>query len=178
MSGTYKLDKGYGYVLTFDDTAKTVIHADFDKVEGRHKFIYTVQIGENKSEISFQAKDPTFKNTLAKDYKNWDERDSKYIFRARATGNNGSAATAYMYMHSDGSVIVNTPNGANRSIKTGLTWEEKGAENDKQIIVHDGQTTIEAVKSVNANHPGYMLTYSGSTYLLSLRRMSRRSLSF
>ena len=72
-------------------------------------------------------------------------------------------------MHSDGSVIVNTPNGANRSIKTGLTWEEKGAENDRQIIVHDGQTTIEAVKSVNADHPGYMLTYSGSTYLLSLK---------
>ena len=164
LNGTYKLDKGYGYILTLDDTAKTVIHSDFDKVEGRHTFIYTVQIGENKSQITFQAKDPTFKNTLAKDYKSWDERDSKYIFRARATGNNGSAATSYMYMHSDGSVVINSPSGANRVVTTGLTWTEANNE----ITLRDGQNEYKAVKSVNAAHPGYKLTYNNTTYLVSL----------
>ena len=69
-----------------------------------------------------------------------------------------------MYMHSDGSVVLNSPNGADRKITTGLTWEEKNNE----IILHDGQAEYKAVKSVNAAHPGYKLTYGSTTYLVSL----------
>ena len=165
VSGTYKLEKGYGYVISFNDEGKTVIHTDFDKTEGRHEFYYNVKIGEESQTLKFQAKDPTFKDSLAKDYKKWDERDSKYIFYAKATGNNNSVATAYMYLHdSDKSVVVNTPNGANRSLSFGMTWEEK----DGVITVHDGETAYVADKSVNAEHPGHRLVYSGNTYYCSL----------
>ena len=165
VTGTYKLEKGYGYVLNLNDEGKTVIHTDFDKTEGRHEFYYNVKIGEESQVLKFQAKDPTFKDSLAKDYKKWDERDSKYVFYAKATGNNNSVATAYMYLHdSDKSVVVNTPNGANRSLSFGMTWEEK----DGVITVHDGETAYVADKSVNAEHPGHRLVYSGNTYYCSL----------
>ena len=165
VEGTYVYEKGYGYKITFNDEGKTVIHTDFDKTEGRHSFYYNVKIGDESETILFQAKDPTFKDSLAKDYKKWDERDSKYIFYAKATGNNNSVATAYMYLHgSDNSVVLNTPNGANRSLTFGMTWEEK----DGQILVHDGETVYTADKSVNQEHPGYRLVYSGNTYYCSL----------
>ena len=165
VTASYKLEKGYGYVLNFNDENKTVIHTDFDKTEGRHEFYYNVKIGNESQTIKFQAKDPTFRNTLAKDYKKWDERDSSYIFYAKATGNNNSVATAYMYLHSsDKSVVVNTPNGANRDLKFGLTWEEK----DGQITIKDGETSYVADKSVNNEHPGYRLVYGSNTYYCSL----------
>ena len=165
VEGTYVYEKGYGYKITFNDEGKTVIHTDFDKTEGRHSFYYNVKIGDKSETILFQAKDPTFKDSLAKDYKKWDERDSKYIFYAKATGNNSSVATAYMYLHgSDNSVVLNTPNGANRSLTFGMTWEEK----DGQILVHDGETVYTADKSVNAERPGYRLVYGSSTYYCSL----------
>ena len=165
VEGTYVYEKGYGYKITFNDEGKTVIHTDFDRTEGRHSFYYNVKIGDTSETILFQAKDPTFKDSLVKDYKKWDERDSTYIFYAKATGNNNSVATAYMYLHgSDNSVVLNTPNGANRSLTFGMTWEEK----DGQILVHDGETVYTADKSVNAEHPGYRLVYSGNTYYCSL----------
>jgi len=165
VSGTYVYEKGYGYKITFNDEGKTVIHTDFDKTEGRHGFYYNVKIGETSSMLHFQAKDPTFKDSLAKDYKKWDERDSTYIFYAKATGNNNSVATAYMYLHgSDNSVVLNTPSGADRSVSFGMTWEEK----DNKVIIHDGATEYVADKSVNAEHPGYRLIYSGNAYFCSL----------
>ena len=165
VEGTYVYEKGYGYKITFNDEGKTVIHTDFDRTEGRHSFYYNVKIGDESETILFQAKDPTFKDSLVKDYKKWDERDSTYIFYAKATGNNNSVATAYMYLHgSDNSVVLNTPNGANRSLKFGMTWEKKG----EQIIVHDGDTEYVAEASVNAERPGYRIVYSGNTYYCSL----------
>ena len=165
VSGTYVYEKGYGYKITFNDEGNTVVHTDFDKTEGRHSFYYNVKIGDESEMIQFQAKDPTFKDSLAKDYKKWDERDSKYVFYAKATGNNNSVATAYMYLHnSDGSVVLNTPSGANRSLSFGMTWEEK----DGVITVHDGDKDYVADKSVNAEHPGYRIVYSGNTYYCSL----------
>ena len=165
VNGTCTYEKGYGYKIVFDDEGKTEVHTDFDKTEGRHEFYYRVKIGETSSVLKFQAKDPTFKDQLAKDYKKWDERDSKYIFYAKATGNNNSVATAYMYLHnSDGSVVVNTPNGANRSLSFGMTWEEK----DGVITVKDGDTAYVADKSVNTEHPGYRLVYGSNTYYCSL----------
>ena len=165
ITGACTYEKGYGYKIVFNDESKTEVHTDFDKTEGRHEFYYRVKIGEESQVLKFQAKDPTFKDSLAKDYKKWDERDSKYIFYAKATGNNNSVATAYMYLHnSDGSVVVNTPNGANRSLSFGMTWEEK----DGVITVKDGETAYVADKSVNTEHPGYRLVYSGNTYYCSL----------
>lgn len=164
LTGTYKLEKGYGYVLTLNDEKKSVIHADFDKYEGRHEFYYNVNIEGKSSLVKFQAKDPTFYKTLAKDYAKWDERDSKYILRATATGNNNSKATAYMYLHNDGSVVLNSPSGANRTVTTGPTWSEQ----DGKITLKDGEQTYEAVASVNKDHPGYRLVYNNLAYFVSL----------
>ena len=158
MTGSCAYEKGYGYKIVFNDEGKTEVHTDFDKTEGRHEFYYRVTIGDESSVLKFQAKDPTFKDSLAKDYKKWDERDSKYIFCAKATGNNNSVATAYIYLHNtNGEVTVNTPSGANRSLEFGLKWEEK----DGVITVKDGETAYVADKSVNTEHPGYRLVYSG-----------------
>ena len=165
VDGTCTYEKGYGYKIVFDDEGKTEVHTDFDKTEGRHEFYYRVKIGETSSVIKFQAKDPTFKDQLAKVYKKCDERDSKYIFYAKATGNNNSVATAYIYLHeTNNEVTVNTPNGANRSLSFGMKWEEK----DGVITVKDGETAYVADKSVNSEHPGYRLVYGGNTYYCSL----------
>ena len=166
MSGSLSYEKGYGYKIVFNDEGKTEVHTDFDRTEGRHEFYYRVTIGDKSEVIKFQAKDPTFKDSLAKDYKKWDERDAQYIFYAKATGNNNSVATAYMYLHkTNGEVTVNTPSGANRSLSFGMKWEDRNG----QIVVKDGDTEYIADKSVNgAEHEGYRLIYGGNTYYCSL----------
>ena len=164
INGTYTLDKGYGYVLTLDDANKSVIHADFDKTEGRHEFYYNVTNKEGKSaQVKFQAKDRMFKNELAKDYQKWDVRDSKYIFYAKATGNNSSLATAYMYLHKDGSVVLDDPSGANRVVTLGKTW----TEDNGIITLKDGEQTFTSMNSVNPAHPGKRIDYNNKVYLLS-----------
>lgn len=164
VSGTYTLDEGYGYVLTFQDTKSTVVHADYNKTEGRHEFYYNVTTVDNKSAlVKFQAKDVTFKNSLAKDYKTWDVRDSAYIFTAKATGNNGSLAYAYLYLHNDGTVVENKPSGVNRAISMDATWAKNG---DDIVITQNGQQTT-AIKSVNADHPGYKVVFDSYSFLCS-----------
>ena len=163
IKGTCNLEKGYGYILNLEDDSKTTIHVDYNKTEGRHEFYYTVKVGDASSFVKFQAKDPAFAKTLASDYKVWDERDSKYIFYAKSTGNNNSVATAYLYLHSDGSVVDNSPNGAQRSITYGKTWSEA---NDV-ITIKDGNNEYQSVKSVNPEHPGYMIAVGSKTYLHS-----------
>lgn len=168
VGGTYEFQEGYGYVLSFNDEGKTVIHTDFDKTEGRHEFYYNVKINNASSTVKFQAKDPTFKDQLAKDYKKWDERDSTYIFYAKAEGNNNSVATAYMYLHgSDHSVVINSPSGADRALTFGLTWSESGEGVNKKIVVKEGEKEYVADVSVNEQHPGYRLVYGGNAYYLS-----------
>lgn len=163
VDGTYVFEEGWGYTITLQDANKTVIHADFNKTEGRHEFYYEVNIEGNKSVVHFQAKDAKFKT--ASGYQTWDKRDSKYIFTARATGNNNSLAYAYLYLHSDGSANINAPTnrGAGRTVTIGLTWTEQNG----QITVFDGQTPYVATASKNAQHPGYKLAYGGSTYICS-----------
>ena len=165
LTGKWKLDEGYGYVITLDDANKTEIHADFDKIQGRHQFYYTVEIENVKSTILFQAKDPTFKDRLAKDYKSWDERDSKYIYYAKATGNNNSVATAYLYLHKDGSGVINAPKSgsADRTSTFGLTWTEN---NGIITLVQDGKQYVSKT-SVNAAHPGSLLPTADYTFLRS-----------
>ena len=174
IRGTYTVD-GYGYVFTFidDSNAKpnepTVIHADFSRVEGRHGFYYQVTINETTKLVHFQAKDPTFKNVLAKDYKTWDERDSDYIFRAKAVGNNSSVATAYLYMHKDGSAVLNAPSGTEREITIGLSWTVTGTSPSKVFTVTVNGATSTSKASKNPDKPGYMISVSGYTFLLSER---------
>jgi len=163
MKGTYTVDKGYGFILKLDDADKTVIHTDFNKTEGRHEFYYNVTIGEKSSLIKFQAKHAKFREQLAKDYEIWDVRNSEYIFHARATGNNNSLAYAYMYMHKDGNVVIDSPSGVNRVKTFGLTWEKDG---DK-IVLKSGDQRFETVASINPAHPGYKLVYNNVVYLLS-----------
>ena len=163
VTGTYELEKGYGYILSFEDASRTVVHVDFNKSEGRHEFYYNVVIGEETSTIKFQAKDPKFKDQLASDYKVWDIRDSKYIFTAKATGNNNSLAYAYLYLHNDGTAVLNTPSGVNRAITSGLTWSERNGT----LELVDGDQKYEAKKTVNAEHPGYRFDYSSYTFLYS-----------
>ena len=165
LTGTWKMDEGYGYVITLDDERKTEVHADFDKIQGRHQFYYTVEIEKTKSTLLFQAKDPTFKNSLAKDYQIWDVRDSKYIYYAKATGNNNSVATAYLYLHKDGSGVINAPvsRSANRSSTFGLTW----TENNGVITLVDGEKQYVSKTSVNTAHPGSLLVTDDYTFLRS-----------
>ena len=160
LKGECKLDKGYGYVITLGDE---VIHTDFDKVAGRHEFYYNVKVGEQSSLIKFQAKDPSFKDQLAADYKKWDERDSQYIFYAKATGNNNSVATAYLYMHKDGSAVLNAPSGTERKLTIGLEWK---FENDV-FTVKNGEAVSTSKASKNPDRPGYMIVVGGYTFFLS-----------
>ena len=166
VTGTYELEKGYGYVLSFDDANRSVVHVDFNKSEGRHEFYYNVTINDVTSSVKFQAKDPKFKDQLAADYKTWDIRDSKYIFTAKATGNNSSLAYAYLYLHNDGSAVLNKPqdNSANRQVVIGLTWSEKNGT----LELVDGADRYEAKKTVaGAAHAGYRFDYDSKSFLYS-----------
>ncbi len=168
VNGTYSIEDGYGYVITLDDENKTVIHCDYNKIEGRHEFYYTVNTKAGTGFVKFQAKDVQFKSKLAKDYQTWDKRDSKYIFTAFATGNNNSVAYAYMYLHSDGSVVINTPNGVNRAVEAnGISWEEDA---NKNIVVKKGNDTYKADKTVNPDKPGYKISYGSYVFINSQKQ--------
>ena len=165
VEGTYALDNGYGYVLTLNDESKSVIHCDYNKIEGRHEFYYTVTTTAGTGFVKFQAKDIQFKSKLAKDYQTWDKRDSKYIFTSLATGNNGSLAYAYMYLHNNGSVVINTPSGVNRAVETtGLSWEE---DSNKNITVKKGNEVYKADKTINPDKPGYKIAYGSYVFVNS-----------
>ncbi len=165
LNGTYTIDDGYGYVFSFQDEDKTTIHCDYNKVEGRHEFYYTVNTPAGSSFVKFQAKDINYKSKLAKDYQTWDKRDSKYIFTSLATGNNNSVAYAYMYLHSDGSVNINTPSGVNRVVESeNLSWSE---DSNKNITVKKGDTVYKADKTINPDRPGYKIQYGSYVFINS-----------
>lgn len=165
LNGTYTIDDGYGYVFSFQDENKTTIHCDYNKVEGRHEFYYTVNTPAGSSFVKFQAKDINYKSKLAKDYQTWDKRDSKYIFTSLATGNNNSVAYAYMYLHSDGSVNINTPSGVNRVVESeNLSWSE---DSNKNITVKKGDTVYKADKTINPDRPGYKIQYGSYVFINS-----------
>ena len=168
IKGTYTVD-AYGYTLTFKNDGNeangkdTVLHVDFNKTEGRHEFYYNVNINDTQKLVKFQAKDPTFKDQLAKDYKTWDERDSDYIFRAKATGNNNSVATAYLYLHKDGTAVLNAPSGTEREITIGLSWKFE----NETFEVKKGNGVYTSIKSKNALKPGFALPLDNYTFILS-----------
>ena len=165
LNGTYTIDDGYGYVFSFQDENKTTIHCDYNKVEGRHEFYYTVNTPAGSSFVKFQAKDINYKSKLAKDYQTWDKRDSKYIFTSLATGNNSSVAYAYMYLHSDGTVNINTPSGVNRVVESeNLSWSE---DSNKNITVKKGDTVYKADKTINPDRPGYKIQYGSYVFINS-----------
>lgn len=161
--GTWSEEKGYGYVINLNDSAKTVIHTDYDQLQGRHQFYYNFTTTEGSNVTLFQFKDSAFRKTLASDYKTWDERDSKYIFSGTTTGNNNSVATAYLYAHSDNSAIINTANGSERKVIMGLKWKE---ENNVFTLI-DKDKSYVADNSVNTLNPGMRLAYSSTTYFYS-----------
>lgn len=161
--GTWSEEKGYGYVINLNDSAKTVIHTDYEQLQGRHQFYYNFTTTEGSNVILFQFKDSAFRKTLASDYKTWDERDSKYIFSGTTTGNNNSVATAYLYAHSDNSAIINTANGSERKVIMGLKWKE---ENNVFTLI-DKDKSYVADNSVNTLNPGMRLAYSSTTYFYS-----------
>lgn len=161
--GTWSEEKGYGYVINLNDSAKTVIHTDYEQLQGRHQFYYNFTTTEGSNVILFQFKDSAFRKTLASDYKTWDERDSKYIFSGTTTGNNNSVATAYLYAHSDNSAIINTANGSERKVIMGLKWKE---ENNVFTLI-DKDKSYVADNSVNTLNSGMRLAYSSTTYFYS-----------
>ena len=161
--GSWTLEQGYGYIINLSDGNNTIIHTDFNKNQGRHEFYYNVKTSEGSSTTLFQAKDANFRSTLAKDYKTWDERDSKYIFEAKATGNNNSLAFAYLYAHKDNSVVINEPSGSARSVTLGLSWK---LENNLFVLINNNQEIVSEM-SINSDHPGFRLSYNSKAFFCS-----------
>lgn len=158
--GTWQLDEGYGYVLSFTDTGSTVVHSDYDKTQGRHCFYYNVVNGDDSAVSYFQAKDSAFRSSLASDYKTWDERDSKYVFTALATGNNNSVAYSYLYLHKGGDAVLNAPNNSSRAVTMGLSWTEKNSV----ISLVKGDAVYASEASLNSSHPGYRIIFNSSAF--------------
>lgn len=163
FTGSWQEETGYGYILNFQDSKNTVIHTDFNTIEGRHQFYYLVEADDSSATVLFQAKDSNYRKQLAADYKTWDERDSTYIFEGKTTGNNNSVATAYLYCHSDNSAVFNTASGSDRKVTLGLSWEIK----DNKFILKDGNTTYTGDSSINTSHPGYRVSYSSTALFAS-----------
>jgi hypothetical protein len=168
ISGTWSLEKGYGYILNFSDTSKTVVHVDYNKIQGRHEFYYlcTPDAALGSKTIFMQAKDSAFRKNLASDYQTWDVRDSVYAFTGTATGNNNSLAYIYIYMHSDHSAVINAPSGSDRSVTLGGTWTEDKTAHILTFTL--GGKDYTAQYSINAAHPAYRLAYDSYSLLVSL----------
>ncbi|MDO5330819.1 MAG: hypothetical protein Q4F15_05305 [Bacillota bacterium] len=163
FDGSWVLETGYGYILSFEDEAETTIHVDYNKTQGRHEFYYSVVTDEGSATTLFQARDSAFRSTLASDYATWDERDSTYIFTGEVTGNNNSVAHAYIYCHSDGSAVYNTANGSDRAVTLGLSW----ALNDGTFTLTEGTSVYTASNSINSEHPGWRLSYDEAAFYCS-----------
>lgn len=164
FTGSWEKEAGYGYILNFNDDAKTVIHTDYNKNQGRHQFYYLVTTDSGSATTLFQAKDSEFRKELASDYKTWDERDSTYIFTGKVTGNNNSVANGYIYCHKDNTAVFNTASGSDRAVTLGLKWK---LENDTFTLIDDKNVQYVASNSINAAHPGYRLSYSSSAFFCS-----------
>ncbi len=165
FGGTWELEEGYGYIINFQDDAKSVIHVDYNKTQGRHEFYYLLTHGEDSATVHFQAKDSEFRNQLATDYKTWDERDSDYIFIGETTGNNNSLAYAYLYCHKDGSAKFDTAKNADRAITLGLKWAVKEGN---FTLTDTAGTTYTAENSLStAKNKGYRLSYSSVSLFCS-----------
>lgn len=161
-SGTWEEQTGYGYVLTLDGTT---YHIDFDKQTGRHQFYIDLTITDGSAYQLMQYVDASYSSKLASDYKMWDERDSTYIFYAEATGNNSSVSTQYLYMHKDGTTVINSPNGSSRSQAKGPSWK---VENSVISLVNGDQVLATSESSLSsATHSGYRLVYNGYAYFCS-----------
>lgn len=163
FGGSWTLETGYGYILSFEDDAKSTIHVDYNKTQGRHEFYYSVTTSEGSTTTLFQARDSAFRSTLADDYATWDERDSTYIFTGETTGNNNSLAYAYLYCHSDGSAVFNTASGSDREVTLGLSW----SVTDGVFSLVDGDSTYTADTSINTSRPGYRLNYQDIAFFCS-----------
>lgn len=163
FNGSWELEAGYGYKITLQDAGNSVIHTDFNKTQGRHQFYYNVATDEGSSVTLFQYKDSQFAKTLASDYKTWDERDSVYAFSGKAVGNNSSVATAYLYAHKDGTVLVNEPNGSGRKVTMGLTWKNEGDD----FVLMDKDKKYVAFNSLDKTKDGYRVSYNSVTYFCS-----------
>jgi hypothetical protein len=171
ISGSWSLEEGYGYVLTFNDSASgaagTVVHTDYNKSEGRHEFYYIVNAVANGASLGsatvfFQAKDAAFRKTLAADYQSWDIRGSSYVFSGYATGNNSSLATENIYLYKDGSVKVAIPNGSSMNVTIGGTWSEVKASHALSITI--AGKSAKASYCDTASKEGYRLIYTNTCY--------------
>lgn len=166
FTGSWEKEVGYGYILNFNDDAKTIIHTDYNKNQGRHQFYYLVTTDSGSATTLFQAKDSEFRKELVSDYKTWDERDSTYVFTGKVTGNNNSVANGYIYCHKDNSAVFNTASGSDRAVTLGLKWK---LENNTFTLTDDKNIQYVASNSINSEHPGYRLTYSGSSFFCSTK---------
>ena len=169
-TGTWAEETGYGYTVTFDSK---LYHVDFNKQEGRQEFYYTVATDEGSASVKFQAKDPDYRSKLAADYQIWDIRDAQYLFTAEVTGNNNSVALAYLYCHTDGSVIRNTANGSQREVSEIGTWALNGTEFS---IAQDGKKVV-ADNSNNSSRQGYRISMDDATYFCSTNGVDYYSMS-
>jgi hypothetical protein len=171
ISGSWVLDEGYGYVLTFNDGASgaagTVVHTDYNKSEGRHEFYYIVNAVTSSATLGsatvyFQAKDSAFRKSLAADYQSWGIRGSSYVFSGYATGNNSSLATENIYLYKDGSVKVAIPNGSSTNVTIGGTWSETASTHALSMSI--GGKTVKANYCDTASKEGYRLIYTNTCY--------------
>ena len=70
-----------------------------------------------------------------------------------------------MYLHNNGSVVINTPRGVNRAVETtGLSWEE---DSNKNITVKKGNEVYKADKTINPDKPGYKIAYGSYVFVNS-----------
>ena len=161
IAGTWSLETGYGYVINLKDTGNSILHTNYETLQGRHEFYYTVTTDEGSATVQFQNKDSNFRKSLASDYKTWDERDSKYIFTGETAGNNSSVALSYLYLHSDNSVVYNYASGSYRKETLGMTWKLV----DNIPVIVSGQD--EYKPDIALNNKGYRLSYGGYAFFCS-----------
>ena len=159
IDGTWEYETGWGYTLSFNDGANTVVTADFDKASSRQYFYYDVEVDGTKTQVEFQAEDKNFRQEMASDYVIAEERNASYIFEGSGNTSTGNAAKATIYLEEDGTASIISLSGSSSTYTRG-TWTEDTDAHQITLSV-DGVDSVSDYCDVEGKE-GYRLAYVSS----------------
>lgn len=171
IGGTWSEEAGWGYTLNLKDSASTTIHVNYDTTSGRQYFYYTVSAVIDGKEVTgsqskFEAKDSAYRRKLDANYKIYEERVCKYMFRGGQEGGSGNLKSAWLYLMPDGGIACVSGTSNSLSYTTNGSWRED-ASNHVIAIEVDGTTyTTNGYCDIKGKE-GYRVVYSAMTLYAS-----------
>ena len=168
IDGTWSEDKGYGYVLKFNDGENTEIHVNFDTISGRHYFYYYISptiAGEKADDtlVRMEARDSAYRKNLVSDYKIYEERTCTYMFRGGQEGGSGNLASGYVYLMPGGSLVSLSGTSNSLTYTAVGNWSENKEEHVISMNINGTDYKTDAYCDIPGRE-GYRMQYSVSSF--------------